>query len=121
MKYMITNSADLSMEVSSIDCAFYSEIQDMNKTVPCCDIYGFGNCKCFGCLKYVSKDDRVVVVRCKDCEFYDKERKAGLKEYGYCEVYRGYKKADGFCDIGLCAVKKEGYIYRIAEIPKDRQ
>ena len=40
------------------------------------------------------------VVRCKGCEFYDCKRNAGLKNNGYCEVYKGYKKADGFCDIG---------------------
>lgn len=50
------------------DCAFYSEWQDMNATVPCCDIYGIGNCKCSDCKKYVSENDRVVVVRCKDCK-----------------------------------------------------
>lgn len=44
--------------------------------------------------------DVVEVIRCKDCEFYDFERTAGLKNHGYCEVYKGYKKADGFCDIG---------------------
>lgn len=40
------------------------------------------------------------IVRCKDCEFYDEKRNGGLKEHGYCEIYKGYKKADGFCDIG---------------------
>ena len=40
------------------------------------------------------------VVRCKDCEFYDKERNGGIEEYGYCEIYKGYKKAEGYCDCG---------------------
>ena len=62
------------------DCAFYSEWQDMNATVPCCDIYGIGNCKCSDCKKYVSKDDRVLVVRCKDC----KHRAKGLP---YCAYF----------------------------------
>ena len=51
-------------------------------------------------LKGIEEADVIEIVRCKDCEFYDCKRNAGLKNHGYCEVYKGYKKADGFCDIG---------------------
>ena len=80
------------------DCAFYSEIQDMNATVPCCDIYGFGNCKCFDCKKYVSKDDRVLVVRCKDCRRYATDNKGEQ----YCPFIKGLRKPkpDDFCSYG---------------------
>ena len=48
----------------------------------------------------LSVADVVEVVRCKDCEFWNLDRKSGLKGWCYCEVYKGYKEADGFCNCG---------------------
>ena len=83
------------------DCAFYSEWQDMNAAVPCCDIYGIGNCKCLDCKKYVSKDDRVLVVRCKDCKY-----SVCIGEHYFCDIQYDewgqpyVVKPDGYCDVG---------------------
>jgi len=50
------------------DCIHYSEVQDMNATVPCCDFYEFGNTPCKDCKRYYSKKDLVAIVRCEDCK-----------------------------------------------------
>jgi len=44
--------------------------------------------------------DVIEAVRCKDCHFYDKENNGGLKKHGFCEIYKGFKTDDGFCDLG---------------------
>lgn len=44
--------------------------------------------------------DVVEVVRCKDCHFYDRNNNGGLKKHGFCEIYKGFKTDDGFCDLG---------------------
>ena len=49
------------------DCIHYSEVKDMNATVPCCNFYEFGKTPCKDCKRYYSKSDLVAVVRCKDC------------------------------------------------------
>lgn len=51
-------------------------------------------------FKGIEDADVIEIVQCKDCEFYDCKRDAGLKKHGYCEIYNGYKEADGFCDCG---------------------
>ena len=41
----------------------------------------------------------IEIVRCKDCHFYDRNNNGGLKKHGLCEIYKGFKTDDGFCDL----------------------
>lgn len=45
-------------------------------------------------------DEMPDIVRCKDCHFYDRNNNGGLKKHGFCEIYKGFKTDDGFCDLG---------------------
>lgn len=51
-------------------------------------------------VDYLPSADVVEVIRCKDCHFYDNQNNGGLKKHGFCEIYRGFKTDDGFCDLG---------------------
>lgn len=84
------------------DCIHYSEVQDMNATVPCCDFYKFGNTPCKDCKRYYSKKDLVAVVRCKDCKY----AMTGIA-YPYDKIYLcsamtnpNYRQADDYCSYG---------------------
>ena len=50
-------------------------------------------------IKDMPSADVVEVVRCKDCHFYDNQNNGGLKKHGLCEIYKGFKTDDGFCDL----------------------
>ena len=51
-------------------------------------------------IKDMPAADVVEVIRCKDCHFYDNQNNGGLKRHGFCEIYKGFKTDDGFCDLG---------------------
>lgn len=49
----------------------------------------------------IAKDmPSIEIIKCKDCHFYDNQNNGGLKKHGFCEIYKGFKTDDGFCDLG---------------------
>lgn len=93
------------IEVEELDKLVQQEIDDCKK-----NLARGGDVLTRGLYYVISAENRVVtiaknmpsieIVRCKDCHFYDNQNNGGLKKHGFCEIYKGFKTDDGFCDLG---------------------
>ena len=69
------------------DCIHYHCEHQMGASIDCCLKTGqLGDCPCTDdCKDFISKNDRIVVVRCKDCKFIRPYEEDG-ETYNYCAL-----------------------------------